>query len=60
MTDQVKVGDWVARIKTRKLIVKPTDKKDVPFKIIKIKERTAIGEDCNIHYIDNLYHVKTK
>lgn len=54
MSNQLKVGDRVSRIKTRKVILKPTDKKDVPFNIIKIKGNTAIGEDGNNHFLKNL------
>lgn len=54
MIGQVKVGDWVARIKTRRIISKPTDKKDVPFKVIEIRGSTAIGEDSNYHSINSL------
>ncbi len=57
MSDQLNVGDVVARVKTRKVIAKATDMKDVPFKLIKIKGSTAIGEDGNNHFIDSLKHI---
>ena len=57
MTKQLKVGDRVARIKTRKVISKPTDNKDVLFKVFGIKGAIVIGEDNNIHSIDNLYYI---
>lgn len=57
MAEQVKIGDQVARIKTRKIISKSTDNKDVPFKVVEIKGAMVIGEDRNIHFIDNLYHI---
>lgn len=54
----MKAGDLVARTRTRKVVSKPTDKKDVSFKIIEIKASTVIGEDGNRHYINNLHHVR--
>ena len=57
MNEQIKVGDLVARNRTRKIVKRPTDEKDVPFKISKIRGCTAIGEDGNNHFINNLSHV---
>lgn len=51
---QPKVGDWVARRNTRRVVKHATDEKDVFFRIVEIKGSKVVGEDFNSHSIRSL------